>query len=116
MKDIKITENIHQNDKDFMMIVYKDGVREVYEITNKLNVSTPENVVKYGDFVGRDYNGDHPDPPPLIPSDVSPNICPTCKIMDKKIQEIQRREEELEKREEELEKNWNEIRKKSKSQ
>ena len=116
MKEVKNTENIHENNKDFMMIIYADGIREVYEITNKSNVKSPEDAVKYGNFVGMDYNGESDNPPPLIPSDVSPDTCPSCKIIDKKLKDIEERENDLKKREEELEKNWAEVRKKSKSQ
>ena len=112
MSEIKKFENIRENNKDFMMIIYENGIREVYEITNKINVKNPEDAKKHGNFVGKDYNGEHPDPPPLIPSNTSPNACPSCKMIDKKLKELQEKEEELQKREEELESNWEEIRKK----
>lgn len=111
MKEIKNTENIHQNGKDFIMIIYKDGIREVYEITDKINIKKPKDAIKYGNFVGKDYNGEHPNPPPLIPSDISPDSCPSCKFIEKKLQKIQEKEKELMKREEELDKSLEEIRK-----
>ena len=106
---------IIDNNKQFIMFVFNNGVRELYDITGHQDITDLNEIKSLGKLTGRDYNGNNPNPPP-IPTDISQNN--TCQMCGAKKYEIENqklyldaKETELIKREKELDKELELIRK-----
>jgi hypothetical protein len=95
------SERFSKDGRDYILFIH-DGIRELYDITDHTTLTELEDVKKLGKFIILDYNGNHPNPPPLIPPKVS-ETCPFCKTNLKELEnKLIEKELELMQREKEL--------------
>jgi len=104
---------IIDNDRHFIMFVFTSGIREIYDITGHENIKELTEVKTTGKLIGRDYNGNSHNPPP-IPSYIVKGICNECGSNQDEIEKkrilLEKKEKELIQREKELDSELEKLR------